>query len=166
MIHTIQRILLPTDFSEASANAKDYACALAGLLNADLHVLHVLPDCPPQSSLSGASSEIPRLEIERSAQQQLSALMADSRINLEKVYRQIRFGNPVDQILNYAKDHHISLIVLGTHGRTGLSHALIGSVTENVVQLATCPVLTVHPEATAPCAVATESSQRQQLTTA
>jgi nucleotide-binding universal stress UspA family protein len=60
--------------------------------------------------------------------------------------RTVTVGFPVEEIMKYAADHDIDLIVVGTHGHTGLSHLLLGSVAEKLVRLATCPVLTVHPK--------------------
>lgn len=149
MPRSIKKILLPVDFTHACSSSKEYACLIAGLLNAELHVLHVLPDNLPQPATSDtwlAPTEMPHLKIVEDAETLLVSSVKNSRIDERLVHCVVRFGNAVDQIVKYADDNQIDLIVIATHGRKGLSHAIIGSVAEKVVRLAKCPVLTVHPQ--------------------
>ncbi len=146
---SLNRILLPTDFSPASVQARNYACSIAGPLDAELHVLHVLsyphlPSGPTDSWFVPEEQRVP--VVVHDAELQLEAEMADSLIKGSRIVKAIRYGEPSHEILAYAKEHEIELIVQGTHGRTGLSHVLIGSVAEKIVQRAECPVLTVHAE--------------------
>lgn len=147
---SIQRVLFPTDFSDSSKYAKQYACAIAGSLEADLHVLHVVPEVLPVPGPDGAwlmpmDGKIMQQLIDES-KLSIAKEMQNSGMRPSRILPTVEFGNIVDVILRFAQSHDIDLIVLGTHGRTGLSHALIGSVAEKVVRLAKCPVLTVHPE--------------------
>lgn len=122
----IRRILFPTDFSEASRRAGETALALARHFGARLVVLHVIPP---------VTDPEPR----RAALRSLAAeLAADVPVETETVA-----GVPARQIAASASRHRIDLIVMGTHGRTGASHALLGSVAEAVLRRAPCPVLTV-----------------------
>lgn len=122
----IRRILFPTDFSEASRRAGETALALARHFGARLVVLHVIPP---------VTDPDPR----RAALRSLAAeLAADVPVEAETVA-----GVPARQIAAYASRHHVDVIVMGTHGRTGVSHALLGSVAEAVLRRAPCPVLTV-----------------------
>lgn len=141
----LERILLATDFSENSAFATNYACALTDKFNAELHVLNVIPSMPLHTT---GNSLLPRyLEAERLAATEGIAAAIDSQWEEGKaVIRELREGAPFVEIIRYAKEKAVDLIVMGTHGHTGLDHVLIGSVAERVVQKAPCPVLTVRPE--------------------
>ena len=147
MLISISRILLPTDFSEPAKEAQEYAMALADRFGAELHLLHVVP---PVMAYPDAAS--PWVMPENEMQLQFEA--ADHRLTREldsqwsdqhRVAHTTAGGFAVDEILKYATDHNIDLIVIGTHGHSGLSRLLIGSVAEKLVRLANCPVLTVHP---------------------
>lgn len=131
----LARILLPTDFSEFSSEATTYACAFAEQFDAELHVLHVLEG--PQA----ADTEVKEV-FEGAMAEVLDPKWEEGR----KVVKATAEGAAFLEIIRYAKEHDIDLIVMGTHGRTGLVHLLIGSTAENVVRKAPCPVLTVRPE--------------------
>ncbi len=146
----LQRILLPTDFSEFSAAARMYACAFADQFQAELHVLHVIQDLAPLVPEPGAALAPPLdylRELELNAQAMLErALDAQWSVG-KKIVKAVRQGPPFLEIIHYAQETNIDLIVIGTHGRSGLAHMLMGSVAEKVVRKAPCPVLTVrHPE--------------------
>ena len=142
------RILLPTDGSDAVEPAVETALGLAETHDATLHVLFIV-DQP--TSVSGAGEGFSGLdnllnELEENGHQATDAIAeraADSHVETEAV---VRRGNPHDDILAYANEHDIDLIVMGTHGRTGVKRALLGSVTEDVVRHSEIPVLTVHRE--------------------
>jgi universal stress protein A len=147
MIVSIHRILFPTDFSEPAAEARKYAIALADRLGAELHLLHVavppvipFPDATTSWTMpaTGLKSEVEQAE-QRLAQEITS--WGEARRGVSTVI----IGSAVDEIVKYANEHQIDLIVVGTHGLTGITHLLIGSVAEKLVRVATCPVLTVHP---------------------
>jgi nucleotide-binding universal stress UspA family protein len=147
----IRHILVATDFSDSACAALDFGTALAGRFNAKLHVLHVVSE-PLHQVWAGY---IPASEFMETIEQ----LQVDARKHLEQwvprgalasshVIVATAWGEPRDQIVKYAKDHHVDLIVCGTHGRRGWNHLLMGSVAEGVVRLAPCPVLTVHASTT------------------
>jgi nucleotide-binding universal stress UspA family protein len=136
----IKRILHPTDFSELSRSAFEFACALARDYNAALIVLHVYP----QTSVfapDGIAVPIPVEEPYEMRVQLGRIVPTDPRVPVE---HHLAEGNPVDQILHYAKTEHADLIVMGTHGATGITRLLMGSVAEGITRKATCPVLTVR----------------------
>jgi nucleotide-binding universal stress UspA family protein len=138
-IHTV---LHPTDFSERSGFALRLACALTRDYGARLVVLHV--STPPTIAYAeGAVPPDPEISIEE-AREQLNRLdVPDAGVRAE---RRFEVGDPVPEILRVADDIGADLIVMGTHGRTGLARLLMGSVAEQVVRKAVCPVLTVtHP---------------------
>ena len=142
----ITRILFPTDFSQNASVALAYACALAEQNNAELHVLHAID----VGRLAHISEFVPMPDadfesIYAAAKQSLADVVDREWAEKHKVVHTIGKGPPFLEILRHAKERSIDLIVMSTHGRTGLSHLLIGSVAENVVRKAPCPVLTVHP---------------------
>lgn len=145
---SLKRILFPTDFSPASEYARNYACSIAGLMDAELHVLHIIEDPLPIPGTKG-SWALPHedliAQLVSQTETQLKEHTKNSGLRDNRVIRTVRVGNPSQEITEYAGKHDVDLIVLGTHGRSGLSHLLIGSVAEKVVRLAKCPVLTVHP---------------------
>ena len=144
----IHRILFPTDFSPSSQQAQNYACSLAENFSAELHALHVVPDPMPIPGAEGSwilpDYSVPKLVHE--AELELAVRMEAALTGDVTVVRSVQIGKPVLAIIDYTKEHEIDLIVIGTHGHTGLSHLLLGSIAEKVVRLATCPVLTVHPK--------------------
>ncbi|MFO0426487.1 MAG: universal stress protein [Planctomyces sp.] len=146
----LKRILVPTDFSEYSRPALQYGCAIAERFGSELHVLHVVPDAamlvPEAYSFSAESIQAQSDIMIENAQKQLDELPGDLFSGATPVVRQVRTGPAFLEILDYAKSSEIDLIVIGTHGRSGLMHVLMGSVAERVVRKASCPVLTVKPE--------------------
>lgn len=146
----LARILLPTDFSKYSSEATKYACALAEKFDAELHLLHVLETHLSSTPEFAAGLALPttvkenRAACEKAMLAVLDAAWAQSRRS--KIVRAITEGTPFVEIVRYAKDQSIDLIVLGTHGRSGLAYVLMGSVAERVVRKAPCPVLTIRPE--------------------
>ena len=148
----IERILVPTDFSTFSRIALRHGCELAKRFNAELHILNVirspLHDYVERSE-GGHSKSFADYEQDQrdEAEQKLRQLDLRPLEGSERVTYVTRGGSTIASITQYARAQNIDLIVMGTHGRTGLQHVLVGSVAENIVRTATCPVLTVrHPE--------------------
>lgn len=146
---TLKKILFPTDLSEPAGEAQLYACSLAEQYGAELHVLSVVQDVTLVSPDPNNPWVIPASsldEVKASVSQALEKI-PDAKWSAGKsVVRSVRTGIPFLEIIRYAKEQDVDLIVLGTHGRTGLVHVLLGSVAEKVVRKAPCPVLTVHPK--------------------
>ena len=140
----LKHILVPTDFSGTSEAAVKYGIALASGFNARLSVLHVLEKAPAE--IPGTSQYPLGLfgNARDAAHEWLSKILTDQQIRDLKPAVIMRVGAPDVEIVRYAKDRNIDLIVMGTHGRGGMAHMLMGSVAENVVRRATCPVLTVR----------------------
>ena len=140
---TLSHILLPTDFSETASHALDYARELAARFGADVHVLHVVADPTPQDWAVGPAAGVVTdlLDMWRTdAERRLGEVALDG---VETV-RAIRVGHAFMEIIQYATDNAIDMIVMGTHGRGPVKHLLLGSVAERVVRKAPCPVLTVR----------------------
>ena len=147
----IKKILCPTDFSENSEHALKYALALATLSQADLQLFHVVePITYPQSTefFEPVLDEVElMMKMETAFQQQLEDQVTTLKAKYPKIKGKLVTGNTFLEIIQAARDDDVDMIVMGTHGRTGLAHVLIGSVAERVVREAPCPVLTVkHPE--------------------
>ena len=143
-----QRILLPTDFSTLSATAMKYACELAAKFDAELHLLHTLEIHSSSTPAFEMGLALPTYvkESRAAAEKSLTGVLDPQWSAGRKVIHAVIEGSPKVEIIRYARNHEIDLIVLSTHGRTGLSHIFMGSVAENVVRTAPCPVLTVRPE--------------------
>jgi nucleotide-binding universal stress UspA family protein len=141
----IKRILVPTDFSEYSRQALKYACALAERFSSELHLLNVVQPLALSTPYAGALPEEVMYPVP-AAEKEMSELSDPGFEQAASVERSVRTGTPFVEIVRYAREKDIDVIVMGTHGRGGLIHALIGSVAEKVVRKAPCPVLTVRPE--------------------
>ena len=141
-------ILCPVDFSDLSLNALRFAVDLASTFQAELHLLHVFEgydaiSLNPELAMSRMPEWLPKLR--QLCHEKLAALpSADLAVRCAAVVRANREGSAIHEILSYAAHDKIDLIVLATHGRTGLKHLLMGSVAENVVRHAKCPVLTIR----------------------
>lgn len=148
---TLQKVLVATDFSDASEAALRYGRALARSFGASLEVLHVVEDLFAHAwggETYAASAPELQAAIESQAEQQLTRLVTDDdRRELRAKPVLLTGRSAYYEIVKYAEREHIDLIVLGTHGRGAIAHLLLGSVAENVVRRAPCPVLTVrHPQ--------------------
>ena len=147
MLGRPKRILWPTDFSELSQRAGRYAHGLAQLFSAEMHILHVVPPPlnPDVAVLLPSDVPIPISEPElRAASFRAIRDLIDKKFSgFTNAIAEVRFGNPWSVVCDYAKEKLVELVVVATHGRTGLGHALIGSTAERIVQHAPCPVLTV-----------------------
>lgn len=144
----IQRILLPTDFSDYSATATKYACEMATRFDAELHLLHTLEVHLTSTPNFLMGLDLPRYVKESSAaaEKSLAGILDPKWSTGRTVIHALVEGSPKVEIITYARKHNIDLIVLSTHGRTGLSHVIMGSVAESIVRTAPCPVLTVRSE--------------------
>jgi nucleotide-binding universal stress UspA family protein len=148
---TLKNILVATDFGEAADVALTYGRTLASRFGATLHVLYVAQNVPVTGlgaeSYVWSAREL-ECQIEEAARKQLAERLMDSdKSGPQTVPVVITANSPALAIVDYARNHDVDLIVMGTHGRGALAHLFMGSVAERVVRLAGCPVLTVrHPE--------------------
>jgi nucleotide-binding universal stress UspA family protein len=144
----MKNILVATDFSETSDAALRYGRALARQFGANLHVFHAVEAVVADGfTLGGYVAAVPQLQadLEASARQQLDALVTEEdRRELHARPVLSTMDAPAHAIVEYARNERIDLIVIGTHGRRGVSHLVMGSVAEKVVRTAPCPVLTVR----------------------
>jgi universal stress protein A len=143
----IRSILAPTDFSAHSEHAVRYACGLAARLGCDLHLVHILSEILPSGPDPLLMPVMPPEyyeESEQRARENLGRLLDPAWGSPRAVVTAVQWGGPVEAIVAYADEHKVDLIVIATHGRTGLSHVLLGSVAERIVREAPCPVLTIR----------------------
>jgi nucleotide-binding universal stress UspA family protein len=143
----VRNILVPLDFSDASVAALRYACGLADVFGASLHVIHATEDpYLPGGYLEFYAPPISHAEeVERDAVQRLeAALTAEEKARYRAVMVH-RVGAPAREILEYLHAHaDIDLVVMATHGRGGVARLMLGSVTDTLVRTAPCPVVTLR----------------------
>jgi len=138
----LKRILVPHDFSETSDAAVKYAVAFAKNFGAALQLLHV-----SDKARLEMGTEFPlglEASLEAAVRERMLKILAPEDQAALRPEFQIREGTPAVEVVRYAKEHDIDLIIMGTHGRGFIAHAVLGSVAEKVVRTAPCPVLTVH----------------------
>lgn len=146
----VDRLLFPTDFSESSRQALPYAVALAETHGAELHLLHASvlhASDPANPSHHFPEMESLTTELEERADARMEELTREHAPESLEVIREQRRGiSAPPVVLGYVEEKAIDLVVMGTHGRRGLRHLMLGSVTEEVVRRAPCPVLTVREQ--------------------
>lgn len=146
---TLKKIVVTTDLSDHSLSALEYASTLSLLYGAKLYLLHVEDIGPPPMY----ATHLPDFEAERfyrlateTARKDLETFAREKISPDLNVSLAVRIGNPVEEIRRFAETEGIDIIVMATHGRTGLKHVLMGSVAERVVRTSPVPVLTVKPK--------------------
>lgn len=145
----IKKVLFPTDFSENSNYAFDYAVGLAQKLGARIYILHVIHELIDTTGFYIPNISLDQLQkdLEKGAEEMMG-MFCGERMGDFKDYEWMNvIGLPHIEILNVAKEKGIDMIVMGTHGRTGIDRVFFGSTAEKVLKKAPCPVLTVrHPQ--------------------
>lgn len=144
----IKKILYPTDFSELAKHALVYVRSFADAYAAEVHVIHIVDESyqywmamGPNSLPIGPAPE----ELASTSKSELEKLVNGELAGMKfPVQTAVVVGRPYLEIVKYAKDKAIDLIIIGTHGRSGIAQALLGSVAEKVVRKSPCPVLTVR----------------------
>jgi len=143
---TLSRMVVPTDFSASSEAALEYAKMLAERFGASLHLLHVIEQPVIAGGLDIYATELQRMH--EAAQSEAEARLARYLTAAERerlsASTEIADGHTARTIVEVARRRGADLIVMGTHGRSGVAHLLLGSVAEKVVRMASCPVLTVR----------------------
>jgi nucleotide-binding universal stress UspA family protein len=145
----IRKIVCPVDFSPCADHALEYAQDLAKKFDAELSLVHAYEDPAayvtplPMSGYVGPSADL-LLELRKQLEVRLEQYKSTVAKNGVRVRAELLEGTPYRVVLDWAKEYKADVIVIGTHGHTGLTHALLGSVTERVVRLSECPVLTIR----------------------
>ncbi len=142
----IQKILVPIDFSEHSKNALQHAIFYAKQFDAELLLIYVVEPTVYPADLSFGQVAFPSIEHELSqrGKAELDELAKKQAAKHVRVRTMIRTGKPFLEIIDAAKQEHVDLIIIATHGHTGVEHLLFGSTAEKVVRKAHCPVLVVR----------------------
>jgi nucleotide-binding universal stress UspA family protein len=161
MTPTIQKILLPIDFSVPSERAAGYAATLARSLGASVHLVHVLEEPfmthgPWQFHLPDTPELRDSLYAERRSR--LAVVAESMGVTPDRVSTEVRAGRVADGIQAAAADYGCDLIVMATHGRSGLPHLVLGSVAEDVIRHARCPVLAVRESGAAGVRIGTTAA--------
>ena len=158
---TLEKILVATDFSDLSAEAVQYARSLAETYNAEMVLVHVIDDAPALAfHTMELTTDIVIEDTTKNAEEHLTQFVKDHDVRAPKGLRLItRRGNPHEEITRLAREERVGLIVMATHGRTGLAHVLLGSVAEKVVQHSDIPVLTIKPVKVQSTTPSAETSQ-------
>lgn len=143
----IKKVLIPTDFSKLSMSALEYAKVLMKFQSPKIYLLHVLDKSTIRKKGKGKiGSEKDIGAVEKTAMKQLSSI-ADQHFSRNLIVTTaVRKGDPSEEIVKAAIDEKIDLIIITTHGRTGIAHVLMGSVAEKVVRYSPVPVLSVKPQ--------------------
>jgi universal stress protein A len=129
-------ILVPTDFSETSEAALRYATKMALTLGARLYLMHV-----PGKTGEHFEANFPIGRFETAARERLASFLTEQELERLRPEYALRVGTPAEEIVRYADACYADLIIMGTHGRSGLAHMVMGSVAEQVARTAPCPVL-------------------------
>lgn len=142
----IRKILVPTDFSRLSMVALEYAELLLELQSPKIYLLHVLDKSTMRKEgKKKKRSEKNSAAIEKIAMKQLSTIAGQYFMETNVVTMVLRTGDPSREIVKLTQEEKIDLIIISTHGRTGIAHVLMGSVAEKVVRYSPVPVLSVKP---------------------
>jgi nucleotide-binding universal stress UspA family protein len=147
-VDMFKKIVCPVDFSEFTDGIIKYAVSLAKKYDAELHLFHVIPNLnyftPYESFLTPENLVLIEKNIEKEVQKDFEKIIKGIDISAKKV---IKTGVTFVEIIDYIKEENIDLVVMGTHGRSGIEHILIGSVAEKIIRKSPCPVLTIRPKA-------------------
>jgi nucleotide-binding universal stress UspA family protein len=143
---TVRRILVPIDFSEHSKNALKYAVPFAEKFKASIDLLYVVEPTIYPADFSFGQIGFPNVEEElhKRGSEELENLITKDIAGKVPSRKNVRIGKPFYEIDQYALEENISLIIIATHGHTGMEHILFGSTAEKVVRKAPCPVLVVR----------------------
>lgn len=143
---SIEKILVATDFSEYSEEACEYAITLARKFDASLTVLHVINEPVDLRGFYVPHITFEELEkeISEGAVKMLEKFCSENMADFTRYEKEVVAGVPYEEIVKLAVEKGVSMIIIGTHGRTGLDHIIFGSTAERVVRTSPCPVLTIR----------------------
>lgn len=167
MLFRLKRMLVPVDFSDCSKKALQYAVPLARQFGAEIVLVHVVQPYVPVPEMTEVDWELIAAQMRRGGERELGRLR-ESILDDIRVRTVVRMGRPDLEIVKAADDLGADLILLSTHGRTGLGRVFLGSVAEHVIRFAHCPVLTVRERERdfVEAAVARKQEQSAQKSTA
>lgn len=141
----IKRIVVPVDFSKITSKLVDYSAYMAEKFSAAIHFIHAVTFPTGEAVLGLPYAMEYEAKILADAKEKMSNLVADNRERCPGCTGEVVVGDPVDRIVEIAKEREANLIIISTHGAKGLEKILLGSVAERVLKRADCPVLTMNP---------------------
>ncbi|GIK33551.1 MAG: hypothetical protein AMXMBFR45_17150 [Gammaproteobacteria bacterium] len=137
-------IVFPTDFSEASLAALPWARRMAGEMQAEIHCIYVVEEPHIYATLDMGPVPIPSVEeLSRSAEKRMASF-ASAHLREGGIITRVLVGRPAEEVVRYAREKNAGLIIMTTHGYSGVKHVLLGSTTEAVLRHASCPVLSIR----------------------
>jgi len=163
MLTSIKKILIPIDFSPFSLFGVEYAASIAKLFDAQIFLLHVLPRsvfAAPYPNIDLNSETVLR-DKATEVKTALDNFIRNHLNDVPTISAVVTQGEPYKEIVKFAHENQMDLIVITTHGRTGAAHLLMGSVAEKVVRYSTVPVLTLKPQAVLNHLLETEDVEEQ-----
>jgi nucleotide-binding universal stress UspA family protein len=138
-------IVFPTDFSDLSMAALPWVRRMAEQLDAEVHCIYVVEEPHIYATLDMGPIPIPSVEeLSRGAEKRMANFAGSKMKDLGKVTTRVLVGRPAEEVVAYAKSKNAALIIMTTHGYSGMKHVLLGSTTEAVLRHATCPVLSIR----------------------
>lgn len=138
-------IVVPTDFSELSRAALPWARRMAEQMQADIHVVYVVEEPHIYATLDMGPVPIPSVEeLSRSAEKRMANFASAHLKGLGSVTTKVLVGRPAEEVVRYARETSASLVIMTTHGYSGVKHVLLGSTTEAVLRHSACPVLSIR----------------------
>ncbi|MEO8400112.1 MAG: universal stress protein [Ignavibacteriaceae bacterium] len=146
MTPDIKKVLVPIDFSDYSKGALKYAIDFVKAFNAELILIYVVEPViyPPDFSMGQIAMPAVDVEMDKRADEELDSLTKKEIPDDTKVKKIVKTGKPFVEIIETASEENVDLIIIATHGHTGVEHILFGSTAEKVVRKAPCPVLTLR----------------------
>jgi nucleotide-binding universal stress UspA family protein len=147
----IKKILFPFDLSENASKILPYVLSISEAYNSTLHVLHVVPEFQKWAkeyishTSPYASLDMFKKEAVEGAEKAMDRVCEEQLQSCPNLQRRVVSGDPATEILKTIEAEDIDLVIMGTHGRKGLEHVILGSVAENVVKKSSAPVMTVNP---------------------
>lgn len=142
---TIHKIVVPVDFSENTDKLVTYACYMAEKLAAVIHFVHVVAPYPGDATIGAPFAAEYRDKVYIASKERMSNLVHDNQERCPGCTGQVVAGEPVEQIVEIAKEVESDLVIISTHGAKGLEKILLGSVAERVLKRSHCPVLIMNP---------------------
>jgi nucleotide-binding universal stress UspA family protein len=141
----IEKIVVPVDFSKGMDNLVEYAMYMAKSLEATINFVHVISDYPEDAMIGAPYAQEYQDKQSAEASARMAGLLDDSNEVCPGCEGEVVYGSPVDRIVEFAEEKGADLILMGTHGAKGLEKIILGSVAQQVLHKAECPVLVMNP---------------------
>jgi nucleotide-binding universal stress UspA family protein len=143
----IKKILFPNDFSENASKILQYVLSISEAYNSTIYLLHVVQDLHKwgKAYIPHPSMDVFQKEAVEGAEKVMDRVCEEQLQSCPSLERRVVSGDPATEILKTIEAEDIDLVIMGTHGRKGLEHVILGSVAENVVKKSSAPVMTVNP---------------------